>query len=172
MAGCRTTGLDLRSAMRNFATGVAVATTYADHGHGREHDAVTVNSLTSVSLDPPLVSLCLRHESTFLADLLESKVWAVSILDGSSCDVATRFARDRASRAASWGGLRAAAGARTGALVIEAPTWLECVLHGSYEIGDHTMVVGDVVATGTRAGGTRLVFLHGKYHILEEGEMT
>jgi flavin reductase (DIM6/NTAB) family NADH-FMN oxidoreductase RutF len=161
--------------MRNFATGVAVATTYADRGHGREHDAVTINSLTSVSLDPPRVSLCLRHESKFLADLLESKVWAVSILDGASRSVAARFARDRASRAVSLGGLQAEPGARTGALVIEAPTWLECVLHSSYEIGDHTMVVGDVVASGARAGGTRLIFLYGSYHALEDpnnGEFT
>ncbi|MGH2944420.1 MAG: flavin reductase family protein, partial [Solirubrobacteraceae bacterium] len=83
---------DLRGAMRHFATGVCVATTYADRADGRRHDAVTINSLTSVSLDPPLVSLCLRRESAFLADLLESKLWATSILDGAAGDVARRFA--------------------------------------------------------------------------------
>lgn len=73
---------DLRGAMQNFATGVGVATTYRDRVGGRCHDAVTVNSLTSVSLEPPLVSLCMHRESGFLTDLLQTKKWAVSILDG------------------------------------------------------------------------------------------
>ncbi|WIV61893.1 flavin reductase family protein [Amycolatopsis nalaikhensis] len=66
--------------MRTFATGVCVATTYRDTPGGRRHDAVTVNSLGSVSLDPPLVSLAFRKESAFLADLLATGRWVVSIL--------------------------------------------------------------------------------------------
>ena len=80
--------VDLRSVMRNFATGVCVASTHDDCVNDRRHDAVTVNSLTSLSLDPPLVSLCLRRESTFLAGLLSSKKWAVSILDGEARELA------------------------------------------------------------------------------------
>lgn len=158
---------DLRSAMRNFATGVCVATTYADRVEGRRHDAVTVNSLTSVSLDPPLVSLCLRRDSGFLTDLLETKTWAVSILGGSAADVARVFAKDRATRAAAIDALCASPGHHTGALVLDAPSWLECVLWGSVEIGDHTMVVGEVVATGVQQASTILIFLHGRYRTLE-----
>ena len=159
--------VDVRSAMRNFATGVCVATTYADRVQGRRHDAVTVNSLTSVSLDPPLVSLCLRRDSGFLTDLLETKTWAVSILDGGAADVARRFAKDRATRAAAIDALCASPGHYTGALVLDAPSWLECVLWGSFDIGDHTMVVGEVVAAGGQQGRTLLIFLHGRYHALE-----
>ncbi|MGH3874254.1 MAG: flavin reductase [Pseudonocardiaceae bacterium] len=158
---------DLRSVMRNFATGVCLATTYADRVQGRRHDAVTVNSLTSVSLDPPLVSLCLRRDSGFLADLLETKAWAVSILDGGAADVARLFAEDRATRAAALDALGASPGHYTGALVLDAPSWLECVLWGSFDLGDHTMVVGEVAAGEVQQGGTFLIFLHGRYHTLE-----
>jgi flavin reductase (DIM6/NTAB) family NADH-FMN oxidoreductase RutF len=138
--------------MRNFATGVCVVTTYVDRVDGRRHDAVTVNSLTSVSLEPPLVSLCLRRDSGFLTDLLKTKTWAVSILDGGADDVARLFAKDRATRAGAIDALCASPGHHTGALVLDAPSWLECVLWDSFDIGDHTMVVGEVVAAGVQQG--------------------
>lgn len=159
---------DLRGAMRNFATGVCVATTYTDRVEGRRHDAVTVNSLTSVSLDPPLVSMCLRRDSGFLTDLLETKAWAISVLGGGAAEVARFFAKDRATRAAAIDVLWASPGHYTGALVLDAPSWLECVLWGRFDIGDHTMVVGEVLATGAQQGSTLLIFLHGRYHALEK----
>ncbi|MBW4718020.1 flavin reductase family protein [Saccharothrix obliqua] len=159
---------DLRGAMRHFATGVCVATTYTDRSGVRVHDAVTVNSLTSVSLDPALVSVCLRPDSAFLADLLATKKWALSILDDSAAVAARRCAGDRASRAGALAGLRAAPGAHTGALVLDAPGWLECVLWDSIRLGDHTMVVGEVVAAGVGAHRPPLVYLRGRYHSLDD----
>lgn len=155
---------DLRGTMREFATGVCVATTFADRAEGRRHDAVTVNSLTSISLDPPLVSLCLRLDSGFLADLLETKHWAVSILDSEADALARAFARDRTSRVRALPDLPAAPGERTGALVLDGTLWLECALWDSFDIGDHTMVVGEVLATGGIRRGPPLLFLYGRYH--------
>lgn len=157
---------DLRTTMRSFATGVCLATTYTDGPEGRCHDAVTVNSLTSVSLDPPLVSLSFRHESAFLADLLETKKWAVSILDGDAGEAARRFAKDRPFRTESLAGLAAAPGTQTGALV-HGDGWLECRLWAAYEVGDHTMVVGEVLAAAAPEPGPALVFLHGGFHVLD-----
>src|SRR5437879_3568354 len=99
MGGSPTMPLDLRGTMRNFATGVCIVTTYVEGPEGRRHDAVTVNSLTSVSLDPPLVSVSLRRDSVFLADLLVTKLWAVSILDAAADDVARSLAKSRENRA-------------------------------------------------------------------------
>jgi flavin reductase (DIM6/NTAB) family NADH-FMN oxidoreductase RutF len=159
---------DLRGVMRNFATGVCVATTYSDGADGRRHDAVTVNSLTSVSLDPPLVSLCLRLDSVFLADLLATKKWAVSILGSEARDVARLLAKGRTTRAPVVGALPASVGYQTGALVLDRASWLECVLWDSFDLGDHTLVVGEVVAMGEQRNGPALVFLHGRYHALDE----
>lgn len=159
---------DLRGAMRSFATGVCVATTYADRRGERRHDAVTINSLTSISLDPPLVSVSLRRESAFLADLLSTKRWAVSILDGADDDVARQFSHDRATRAAAIDGLCASPGPSTGALVLDVSSWLECVLWERFDIGDHTMVVGEVVGAGVQRSGCPLIFLHGRYHALPD----
>ncbi|GAA3048366.1 flavin reductase family protein [Kitasatospora albolonga] len=157
---------DLRGVMRDFATGVCVATTYADRDGTRRHDAVTLNSLTSVSLDPPLVSLSLHRESRFLGDLLQTKKWAVAILDGEAEPLARSLARGRPERQAVVAGLAARPGSETGALLLDAMAGLECVLRDSFEIGDHTMVIGEVVAT---AGGDHrppLLFLHGGFRQL------
>ncbi|MGW5723513.1 flavin reductase family protein [Amycolatopsis sp. NPDC003865] len=153
---------DLRGAMRTFATGVCVATTYRDTPGGRRHDAVTVNSLGSISLDPPLVSLSFRRESAFLEDLLATGRWVVSILPADARDVARRFAGPRATRVVD--GLPAKPGERTGALVLDGASWLECALAERFDLGDHTLVVGEVLATGHDRNAPALVFVHGGYH--------
>lgn len=158
---------DLREVMRNFATGVCIVTTYVDGPDGRRHDAVTVNSFTSVSLDPPLVSLCLRGDSRFLSDLRESGVWAVSILATGNEHLARSFARDRDARADAVASLPGRPGATTGALVLDSPSWLECAFLDHKAVGDHVMVIGTVVAAGVDDRHTPLIFLRGGFHSLE-----
>jgi flavin reductase (DIM6/NTAB) family NADH-FMN oxidoreductase RutF len=159
---------DLRGAMRTFATGVCVASTYRDAPDGRHHDAVTVNSLGSISLDPPLVSLSFQRGSAFLGDLLATGRWAVSILPAGGREIASRLARPSTARAAHVAELRAHPGERTGALVIAGANWLECGLRDRFDLGDHTLVVGDVLATGHDRSSPTLVFLHGRYHTVAD----
>ncbi|TDD69351.1 flavin reductase [Actinomadura rubrisoli] len=151
--------------MRSFATGVCVAATYADRADGRHHDAVTINSLSSVSLDPPLVSVCMRMESLFLADLLVTKKWAVSILPHGAREIARVMAKDRATRTGAIGALPASPGPRTGALVFRSASWMECELRAAFDLGDHTLVVGEVVAADPRRDGPPLLFVDGGYRV-------
>ncbi|MDQ0773209.1 flavin reductase (DIM6/NTAB) family NADH-FMN oxidoreductase RutF [Streptomyces aurantiacus] len=156
--------LDLRTVMRQFATGVGVVSTWAegpDGPGGRRHDAITVNSLIPVSFDPPLVSLSLRHGSAFLADLLRARRWGVSILAADGADTARLLSRSRESRIEALGSLPAAPGPHTGTLLFDGPGWMECALADSFTVGDHLMVIGTVLATGVRAAQEPLVFLHG-----------
>lgn len=163
---------DLRGAMRAFATGVCVASTYRDTPDGRRHDAVTVNSLGSISLDPPLASLSFGRDSAFLGDLLASRRWAVSILPAGAREIARRLAGRSAARAAHVAGLRARPGQRTGALVLAGASWLECGLRERFDLGDHTLVIGDVLATGHDGRHSTLVFVHGGYHTVADSRMT
>jgi flavin reductase (DIM6/NTAB) family NADH-FMN oxidoreductase RutF len=156
---------DLRGVMGSFATGVCMASTYADRADGRHHDAVTINSLSSVSLDPPLVSVCLRIESLFLADLLATKKWAVSILPHGDREIARLLAKDQATRAGAVDALPAWPGPRTGALVLGSASWLECELWETVDLGDHTLVVGKVVAADPRRDGPPLLFVDGGYRV-------
>ncbi len=152
--------------MRTFATGVCVASTWRDGPGGRVHDAVTVNSLGSLSLDPPLVSLSFHRASAFLADLVAAGRWAVSILPAGAQDTARALAEPRAARAAHVAAVRTRPGERTGALVVDGAHWLECGLRQHFDLGDHTVVVGEVLAAGRGGHAPALVFLHGRYHSL------
>jgi flavin reductase (DIM6/NTAB) family NADH-FMN oxidoreductase RutF len=159
---------DLRAVMRTFATGVCVATTYSDRANQRRHDAVTINSLSSVSLDPPLVSVCLRGKSLFLTDLLATKKWAVSILPYGDRETARLLAQDRATRASTVGALPASPGPRTGALVLGSASWLECELWATVDLGDHMLVVGEVIAADPHRDGPALLFVDGGYRVPAE----
>lgn len=155
---------DLREVMRYFATGVCLLSTYVDEPGGRRHDAITVNSLTSVSLEPPLVSVCVRKESTLLADVLASGVWALSILDVGADDIARTFAQDKSTRAAALEAMSTSPGEHTGALVVDSLGWLECSLREPIDAGDHVILLGDVLAAGAQDRRPALIFLHGTFY--------
>ncbi|HEY8533387.1 MAG TPA: flavin reductase family protein [Micromonospora sp.] len=155
---------DLRSIMRHFATGVCIVTTYAEQSGERRHDAVTINSFTSISLEPPLVSLCLRVGSRFLADMLRSGVFAVSILAAGGEQLARSLARDRDTRAPVVRSLAARPGRVTGALVLDGAGWLECAVRDHLTIGDHVLVIGTVLSAAADDNQTPLIFLRGGFH--------
>lgn len=159
--------IDLRSAMRNFATGVAIATTYRNGPHGPEDDAVTINSLTSLSLDPPLVSICLRAESRFLATLAETGAWAMSVLAAGTEDVARELTRGHGDRGPAIRSLSAERGSLTGALLLDCPSRMECELRDQVRAGDHVMVIGEVVGTSVQQRRPPLIFLCGRFFALE-----
>jgi flavin reductase (DIM6/NTAB) family NADH-FMN oxidoreductase RutF len=156
-------GHALRDVMRSFATGVCLVTTFRDTPDGREHDALTVNSFTSVSLTPPLVSVCLHRDSVFLEDLRSSGVWGVTILDICGDDIAVQFAQERAAREPALAGLGLTPAPRTGALAMPGRSWLECRVFQLVDAGDHTIVIGEVVGAQTAAGRPPLIFLGGRF---------
>uniref|UniRef100_A0AAU2VCZ1 Flavin reductase family protein n=1 Tax=Streptomyces sp. NBC_00003 TaxID=2903608 RepID=A0AAU2VCZ1_9ACTN len=161
---------DLRTVMRHFATGVCLAATWRPTPGGeRRHNAITVNSLTSLSLDPALVALSFREDSEFLADVLVSGVFTVSILDADAEQTARSFAGRRPERDRMLRQVRTYPGVGTGALLFDAAGWLECRYFDHHTVGDHVQVIGEAVALGTAAepDTTPLIFLGGGFHRLD-----
>lgn len=141
----------LRRITGHFVTGVCAVSTRFVCAAGTRHDAIAVNSFTSVSLDPPLVSMCLREDSTFLERVKSSGRWAVSFLGNRSrrlVGVLTAPAGERPAveDAAEW-----VVGPHTGCLILpEGPGSLECELHLTQRLGDHVLVVGRVLGADAR----------------------
>jgi flavin reductase (DIM6/NTAB) family NADH-FMN oxidoreductase RutF len=127
----------LRAAMGHFATGVTVVTVA-----GRPPLGSTVNAISSVSLDPPLLLVCLRHESRTLAALLEAGRFGVNVLHEGQRSLAQRFAR----RDATWEDVPHLDGGGAGVPLLDgALATLECTLHDVADGGDHRIVVGRVL---------------------------
>ncbi|TVR55790.1 MAG: flavin reductase [Gemmatimonadales bacterium] len=135
----------LREAMGRFATGVTVVTGRRTSG---EWVGFTANSLTSVSLDPPLVLVCVDRASSSRDALLESGRFAVSLLGRGQEDVARRFA-GKAQRDSRFEELSVRAG-REGVPILDgAMAWLDCRIWEVVEAGDHTVLFGAVEMAGT-----------------------
>ena len=150
-----------RRALGGFATGVCVVTAHTVEGPL----GITVNSFTSVSLNPPLVLWCLdqkswRHDAFAAADR-----FAVHMLPVEDRDMSDRFA---------WGVSRLSA-EEFDSTSIEPPrlknalTRLVCTTHDRIVMGDHLTIVGEVEAFETRPGAA-LTYYRGRYGVAAEPE--
>jgi len=131
-----------RAALGRFASGVTVLTTVHD---GTDH-AITVSAFTSVSLDPPLVLVCVDTRNRLHDPLLASGVWGVSVLREQGVAAATWLATRGRELSHQLDRVPHHRGENTGtALLDDALAWLECRTWRTYDGADHTIVVGEVV---------------------------
>jgi flavin reductase (DIM6/NTAB) family NADH-FMN oxidoreductase RutF len=137
---------EFRHACGRFATGVAVASVVDERGaaHG-----LTVSSFTSVSLDPPLVLICLGHEVTMIEAFRRASYFGISILREDDRDVSRRFATKGLDKFDGIGWRRGQSGVP---LISCALATLECETHQRIVSGDHDILVGRVVATHVEDG--------------------
>ena len=146
---------EFRRVMGYFATGVTVVASL-----DREGGAVglTVNAFTSVSLDPPLVLVCLHRDAYAHDPLLEAGHFGVSFLKEDQGALALRFSRDEP--ALRFRNLDLDEGPLGSPLLPGALAWVECEVSEVHPGGDHSIVVGRVVA-GRSHEGEPLVFFRG-----------
>ena len=130
----------LRRAFGAFATGVTITTTLDPEG---APVGFTANSFASVSLEPPLLLVCLAESASSCAAFRAAGRFAVNILSARQRALSTAFATRGADKFAgvSW------RGARTGAPVLEGSVaWFDCRTHEIVPAGDHVILIGRVVA--------------------------
>lgn len=149
---------EFRRVIGHFATGVAIVTSCRHDGSAC---GLTVSSVSSVSLDPTLVLVCVAHDSDTHAWLAEAGVYAINVLEeGKGETLARRFAGGGAEekfRGTAW------RTEHTGAPVLdEALAWLDCRVTAALPGGDHTIFVGEVLAADAREG-TPLLYYRGGY---------
>lgn len=149
--------LAFRQVMGTFPTGVTVVA--ALDGAGAPV-GLTVNAFTSVSLEPPLVLVCIDRGASSHDVLLEAGSFTVSILAAEQEPLAKRFAVDPSAE--RFDGVAWRPGP-TGAPVLEgAAGWLACTVDAVHPGGDHTILVGRVQG-GEGEDGAALVFHRGSF---------
>jgi flavin reductase (DIM6/NTAB) family NADH-FMN oxidoreductase RutF len=153
--------LTYRRVVGNFATGVAVVTS----GSGPDVHGVTVNSFTSVSLDPTLLLVCLDRSSRSRATILATGVFNINILSDGQEDVSRLFAsRDRPERWFEDLGCRY--GELGAPLIPGCLAYMECRLTDTHEAGDHTILVAEVERADVAEESLPLCFFRGRYAAL------
>ncbi len=143
--------------MRRYPTGVAVVTVDVEG----ERLGLTVSSLVSLALEPPLVGVSVSSQAALHELLRAAGGFAVSLLAGGQEAIAQHFARG-VPPIAIWHGVAVREGAR-GPLLDGSVGWLECRLEGELPAGDHTLFVGQVEHAERGATETPLLRLDGDY---------
>jgi flavin reductase (DIM6/NTAB) family NADH-FMN oxidoreductase RutF len=142
--------------MGSFATGVTVVTARSAEGKPL---GITVSAFSSLSLDPPLVLICIDHRASIHDHLGEGSNFAVNVLAEDQEAISARFASRDPDR---FSGINYTEGACGAPLIAGALAHIECRVVHAYPGGDHTIYVGQVEATQV-VDCNPLGYFRGKY---------
>ncbi|MFN2500638.1 MAG: flavin reductase family protein [Pyrinomonadaceae bacterium] len=151
---------EFRRALSCFASGVTVVTTRDRAG---KPFGITISAFSSLSLDPPLILICVEKTTVSHRALTEAERFVVNILEETQLHVSERFASPADPKF-----LSDELAGEEGALPMlpNALAYLECSITNVYEGGDHSIFVGEVLRTIVN-GGNPLIYFHGTYRELK-----
>jgi flavin reductase (DIM6/NTAB) family NADH-FMN oxidoreductase RutF len=152
------TGDDLRNLMSRSPSGVAVVTVDASG----QRLGLTVGTLVTLSIEPPLVGFALSREAAMHELLREAGGCAISLLAAGQDWLAQHFARG-VPPIAMWHGVATADGASGAPLLVGALGWLECALSEELAVGTHTFFVCDVRRVEPGVDAPALLRVRGDY---------
>jgi flavin reductase (DIM6/NTAB) family NADH-FMN oxidoreductase RutF len=150
-------GDDLRDLMRSFPSGICVVTIELEG----QRVGLTVGSLVSLSLEPPLVGFALGRQAQLHELLRDAGEFGVSLLRADQEAVAQHFARS-VPPIALWTGVELRDG-ESPPLLREALGWLRCRVQAEHPVGDHTFFVGEVAWAEVGSYDPALVYVRGGY---------
>ncbi len=142
-----------------YATGITIVTVLDANGAPQ---GMTANSFTSVSLDPPLVLICIDKRTSFLAHFEPEKPFAINILRETQQELSSCFARSGRDR---FEGIEWVPGTNGAPILFGVLATLECRVTQTIEAGDHIVVIG-LVAHATWEEGQPLLYFNGSYQSL------
>ncbi len=147
---------DFRGALSRFASGVTVVTSKCRDGQKR---GLTVSAFSSVSLDPPLILVCIERQTTIHDYLAVGCFFAVHILNEEQESLSRRFASKEPNRFA---GIAYKESIEGTPLLEDVLACMECRIVAVQEGGDHTIFIGEVESTVIR-DGKPLLYYRGGY---------
>ena len=151
---------EFRAVLGRFPSGVTVVTTRGADGSDQ---GMTVSAFCSLSLDPPLVLICIEHSASVHEALTTAPGFAVNILSARQEQIARRFSIVDIERFEGVGFTTSSSGY---AILDDIVGLIECRRVALHEGGDHTIIVGEVEATRIEIG-TPLLYYRGGYAQLE-----
>lgn len=149
-----------RDAAGQFATGLTIVSGI----HNGQPVGMTVQSFMSLSLEPTLIALAVSHTSTTWPLIEPAGSFAVNVLSSHHRSLVRRFSTRAVDRFSSAPFRRSSSG---NPVLDDAATWLDCRLHRTYDGGDHTIVIGEVVEikpTTDQASTEALLYFRSQFH--------
>ena len=150
----------LRDALGCFATGVTVVTAQPASG---QPAGLTINSFTSVSLDPPLLLVCIHKDAASANALVTASHFAVNVLQNEQQPASIRFSTRDEDR---FGATPWSCGELGAPILKDSLSVFECERFAVYDGGDHHVLVGEVVKASFDESLDPLLFFRGRYRRL------
>jgi flavin reductase (DIM6/NTAB) family NADH-FMN oxidoreductase RutF len=150
--------VDLREVMRSYPSGICVVTIELEG----ERTGLTVGSLVSLSLEPPLVGFALGHQAQLHELLRGAGEFGVSLLRGEQGAIAQHFARS-VPPIALWSGIELRDDVDGPPLLAQALGWLRCRVTAEHPVGNHTFFVGEAVWADVGSRDPALVYVRQGY---------
>jgi flavin reductase (DIM6/NTAB) family NADH-FMN oxidoreductase RutF len=154
----------LRSAMRAWTSGVTIVTAT----HNGERHGMTVNSFTSISVDPPMIAISLQTASRTHDVVARAGAFGVTILAASQQEISERFANHSATTGERWEGLKLETLVSGAPLIKGGLAYMDCRVTQSIPCGSNTLFVAEVVAVRGDDKDAPLVYHDRAYHYLKD----
>lgn len=139
---------DFKNAMSRWCSGVTVVTTTDKNNIWK---GITASAFSSVSLNPPLVLVCITSKLYTHQAIHDGKSFAVNLLGTQHLEWGKIFAGMVEGVEDRFAGIECKTAQTGSPIFVDTLAWLDCELHHAYEGGDHTIFVGEVVASGSSA---------------------
>ena len=149
-----------RSVLGRFASGITVITTHDENG---DDHGMTASAFSSLSLDPPLVLVCIANDATIAPVLAQASTFAVNMLTDAQELLSQRFAGKVDDR---FTGIACTRGTLGDVLLDEVLAWMQCRVVARHPAGDHVILVGQVEFADAR-DARPLLYYRGGYAQLQ-----
>ncbi len=155
---------NLRVAMRAWSAGVTVVTSIHE---GVKH-GMTVNSFTSISLAPPLITISLQQSSRTHELVSKSRVFGLTMLSSDQIKISNLFAGRAADIEDRFAGLQTEVLVTGSPLIVGGLAWLDCRVVETFDAGMNSLFIAEVLAARGSGDGLPLIYHNLKYKGLSE----
>lgn len=154
----------LRAAMRAWSAGVTVVTAvYENQKHG-----MTVNSFTSISLDPAMITISLQKNTRTHEVALKAKAFGLTILSAEQAHLSNVFAGRFKEIEDKFANIKTETLTTGSPLIVGGLSWLDCRIVQTFDAGMNTLFVSEVVAARGTGGGEPLIYHNREYWTLQK----
>ena len=156
----------LRAAMRAWSAGVTVvAATHEGHKHG-----MTVNSFTSISLEPAMITISLLSTTRTHELVSKSRAFGLTILSAKQSQISDLFAGKMSAVEDRFAGLQTETLVTGSPLIVGGLAWLDCRVVETFAVGINTLFISEVLAARDMHEGQPLIYHNRKYWTLSPFE--
>ncbi len=149
----------LRSAMRAWSAGVTVLTV----AHEGETHGMTVNSFTSISLDPPLIVVSLQRQTRTHELALKAGAFGVTILSSKQAEISDLFAGRKAQAGERLAAVQTETLVSGAPLIVGGLSWFDCRIRQTYDSGATTLIIAEVLAVRAISEEKPLIYHNREY---------